>query len=83
MVKIEVNDVSVEPEELAILDVKKYEELPTFFALYPTFYNCRILFSPIVIQRMLQWLIKTGYVTVDGKVTMKIRNQERVYIVPS
>ncbi len=73
----------VEPEELVILDVKKYEELPTFFAIYPTFYNCRILFSPIVIQRMLQWLIKTGYITIEGKVSMRIRNLERVYIVTS
>lgn len=83
MVKIEINDINVEPEELAILDVKEYEEMPTFFAIYPTFYNCRILFSPIVIQRMFQWLIKTGYIKIDGKVTMKIRNLERVYIVTS
>lgn len=83
MTSITIEQIPVNPEEISILDVKEIKTIPSFFAIYPTYYNVRILFSPLVIQRMLQWMVKEGYVVLEGKLTIKIRTQKGVQIVSS
>lgn len=83
MTKVHIEQIPVEPAELSILDVKQIEDIPSFFAMYPTYYNVRLLFSPLVIQRMLQWLIKQGYIVLDGTLTLKIRTQKGALCVSS
>lgn len=83
MSNVIVEQITVKPSELSILDIKKIEDLPSFFAVYPTYYNVRILFSPLVIQRMLQWLIKQQYIILKGTLTIKIRTQKGVLSVTS
>jgi len=81
MPNVIIEQITVKPDELSILDIKKIEDIPSFFAIYPRYYNCRILFSPLVIQRMLQWLIKQHYIILEGTLIIKIRTQKGVLCV--
>jgi hypothetical protein len=77
--KVEIIDVGKDCNEIDIFEVSEFRSDPTFFAVVPSQYNCEIVFSPKVLQAMLQWLIQNNYVILDGTLTIPVRNIKRVY----
>lgn len=79
MSKVLVESIDLSESIIDIFEIKECFPNPAFFAVKPTYYNCTIVFSPRVIQKMLQWLIAERYIILDGTLTIKVRTKGITY----
>lgn len=77
--KVELEQLSVDPSILDITDIDKLTEVGASVDIYPAYYDVILRVSPLVIQKLLMWLLEQNYVTLKGTLTVSIRGRTYRY----
>jgi hypothetical protein len=77
--KVKMEQISVNPSILDITDVDKLTEVGASVDVYPAYYDVILRVSPLVIQKLLMWLLANEYVKLKGTLTVSIRGRSYHY----
>lgn len=77
--KIELEQISVNPSILDITDVDTLMDVGSSVDLHPAYYDVILRMSPLVIQKILMWLLTNDYIKLKGSLTLSIRGRSYHY----
>lgn len=76
---IEMEQLSVSPCIIDVTDVKQFSEVGAGVDIKPAYYNVILRVSPLVIMKLLKWLLANHYIKLVGTLTISIRGRTTRY----
>lgn len=78
--KIEMEQLSVNPSIIEVTDIDKLTEVGASVDVRPSYYDVILRISPLVIQKLLMWLLDNRYIKLKGTLTISIRGRSYTYV---
>lgn len=78
--KIELEQLSVNPSIIDVTDIKQFTEVGAGIDVKPAYYDVILRISPLVVQKLLMWLLDNHYVELSGTLTISIRGRSYNYV---
>lgn len=78
--QVELEQLSVNPCFLEIADIDELRDVGACVDILPSYYNVVLRVSPLVIQKLLKWLLSHHYVKLSGTLTVSIRGRVYKYV---
>lgn len=78
MDKLSIGAITEVFESIDIYDIERVVRVKELFGFVPTYYDCTILLSPLVIRQLIKWMVVNQFIRIEGRLVLRTRTKKEI-----